>query len=77
MLKNNNQRLEDIICAKEGKIITLYDLFVSFVPSQAGDITIEPKKYDTVYDRDRWNNLLSNIEINRDSKNRKKMSQFC
>jgi hypothetical protein len=32
MLENNNRRLEDIISAKEEKIITLYDLIITFVP---------------------------------------------
>ncbi|RGB40403.1 hypothetical protein C1646_753351 [Rhizophagus diaphanus] len=40
----------DIISTKEEKIITLYDLFINFVPSQANDSTIEPKKYSTVYE---------------------------
>jgi hypothetical protein len=53
MLEDQNRRLEDIISAKEEKIITLYDSFTSVVPSQANDSTIEPKKYGTTYERDR------------------------
>ncbi|CAB4399544.1 unnamed protein product [Rhizophagus irregularis] len=63
MLENQNQRLEDIITAKEEKIITLYDSFTSIVPTQANDSTIEPKKYITTNDRDRWYNLRKDIEI--------------
>ncbi|RGB24981.1 hypothetical protein C1646_772356 [Rhizophagus diaphanus] len=63
MLENKNQILEDIISAKEEKILSLYDLFTSFVPSQANDSTIEPKKYTTTYERDRWYNLRKDIEF--------------
>ncbi|PKC75422.1 hypothetical protein RhiirA1_528808 [Rhizophagus irregularis] len=52
MLENKNQILEDIISAKEEKILSLYDLFTSFVPSQALDSTIEPKTYSNAYERD-------------------------
>ena len=64
MLENKNQLLEDIISAKEEKIFSLYDLFISFVPSQALDSTIEPKTYSSMYERDSWYNLRRGVENN-------------
>ncbi|PKC04224.1 hypothetical protein RhiirA5_379559 [Rhizophagus irregularis] len=62
MLENKNQILEDIISAKEEKILSLYDLFTSFVPSQALDSTIEPKTYSNAYERDSWYDLRRGVE---------------
>ncbi|GBC51982.2 hypothetical protein GLOIN_2v1766400 [Rhizophagus irregularis DAOM 181602=DAOM 197198] len=44
------------------KILSLYDLFTSFVPSQALDSTIEPKTYSNAYERDSWYDLRRGVE---------------
>ena len=46
--------LEDIIFAKDLKIITLNDRIISFNPSASRDGTIEPSSYTSFYDGEYW-----------------------
>ena len=52
LLENKCQHLEDVISAKDRKIIALVDQILSY--TKYSDITIEPDTYSNIRERDLW-----------------------
>ncbi|GET67005.1 hypothetical protein GLOIN_2v1849309 [Rhizophagus irregularis DAOM 181602=DAOM 197198] len=52
VLENKCRHLEDIISAKDRKIVSLVDQILS--NTKHSDITIEPKIYSSTYERNLW-----------------------
>ena len=56
--------LEDVIFAKDLKIIALNDRVNSFNPSAGSDATIEPSSYYSHYDTEFWAGKREDAKIN-------------
>ncbi|CAJ0881070.1 670_t:CDS:1 [Entrophospora sp. SA101] len=63
-LGNKCQQLEDIIDAKDQKIINLNDHIISFNPHGGRDGTIEPESYFSYAEKGLWANRYYNSETN-------------
>ena len=72
MLENKCQNLEDIISAKDRKIIALVDQILS--KTEHNDVTIEPEIYSSTHERKLWVKRHSESEY--DLETRKKYT-FC
>ena len=61
-LENKCRQLEDVVSAKDQKIISLNDKIISYYPRGWSDGSIEPEIYYSTYDQDLWSKWRSDTK---------------